>query len=69
MSAKSLRGAGVTAETASFVKLALSFGYLQHIIAAYLHDNQGRVSETKNGKKFADAPMADQLPPDFPMVA
>ena len=69
MTTKSLRGAGVTAETAPFVKLALSFGYLQHVIAGYLNDNQGRISEMHTGKKFVEIPMADELPPDFPVMA
>jgi hypothetical protein len=57
---------GITEETAPIVKLALRLGYWQHIIAAYFQDNQGRVSEIKNGKRYARAPVADQLPPDFP---
>ncbi len=69
MATKSLRGAGVTVETAPFIKLALKFGFHQHVIAAYLNDNQGRVSETNTGKRHADAPVADQLPPDFPLAA
>lgn len=65
----SYRNLGVTAETASFVKLALAHGYHQHVIAAYLNDNQGRVSETKTGKRHTDAPVAEVLPSDFPLAA
>lgn len=65
----SYRNLGVTAETAPFVKLAIARGYYQHVIAAYLNDNQGRVSETKTGKRHAEAPMANDLPPDFPLAA
>lgn len=69
MSATSLRGLKVCGITAGFVKLALRHGYDQHVIAAYLNDNQGRVSETKTGKRHADAPLAVQLPSDFPLAA
>ena len=65
----SYRNLGVTAETAPFIKLAIAHGYYQHVIAAYLNDNQGRVSEVKTGKHFLDSPMADQLPADFPLAA
>ena len=65
----SYRNCGVTAESAPFIKRALADGYYQHVIAAYLNDNQGRVSETKTGKRHADAPMADDLPADFPLAA
>lgn len=58
----------VNSETAPIVKLALRMGYKQHDIAAYFHDNQGRVSETNTGKKHADAPVAESLPPDFPQL-
>lgn len=56
----------ITAENAPIVKLALRLGYWQHKIAAYFDDNQGRVSEIKNGKRYPRAPIADHLPPDFP---
>lgn len=69
MGTPSLRGLGVTAYTAPFVKLALAEGFHQHVIAAYLNDNQGRVSETKTGKRHPDAPVAGQLPTDFPLAA
>ena len=49
--------------------LAFMGVYYQHVIAAYLNDNQGRVSETKTGKRFGDAPMAEALPDDFPVAA
>ena len=61
-----VRHGGVCAETVGVVKLALRYGYEQHIIAGYFGDNQGRVSETKTGKRWANVPMADHLPPDFP---
>lgn len=69
MATPSLRNMGVTAYTAPFVKLALKQGYYQHVIAGYLNDNQGRVSETKNGKRYAEAPVASDLPADFPIAA
>ena len=58
----------ITEADAPIVKLALRMGYKQHDIAAYFHDNQGRVSETNTGKKHADAPVAESLPPDFPQL-
>ena len=57
---------GITESDAPVVKLALRSGYKQHDIAAYFHDNQGRVSEIKNGQRYSGAPVADHLPPDFP---
>ena len=65
----SYRNCGVTAESAPFIKRALADGYYQHVIAAYLNDNQGRVSETKTGKRHPDAPIAADLPADFPLAA
>nr|WP_312162399.1 hypothetical protein [Brevundimonas diminuta] len=65
----SCRNQGVSAYTAPFIKLAIAQGYYQHVIAAYLNDNQGRVSETKTGKRFRDIPIADSLPDDFPVAA
>lgn len=65
----SYRNQGVSVYTAPFIKLALAQGYYQHVIAAYLNDNQGRVSETKTGKRFGDAKMAEALPDDFPVAA
>jgi hypothetical protein len=56
----------ITYETAPIVKLALRRGYKQHDIAAYFQDNQGRVSETNTGKRYVEAPVAEELPPDFP---
>lgn len=58
--------AGITENDAPIVKLALRRGYKQHDIAAYFHDNQGRVSEIRTGKRFRWAPVAAELPPDFP---
>lgn len=63
------RNLGVSAETAPFIKRALADGYYQHVIAAYLNDNQGRVSETKTGKRYPDVRPADSLPADFPLAA
>lgn len=65
----SYRNLGVSAQTVPFIKLAIAQGYYQHVIAAYLNDNQGRVSETKTGKRFGDARMAETLPEDFPVAA
>lgn len=69
MTETTLRGRGVSAATAPFVKLALLKGYMQHVIAAYLNDNQGRVSETKTGKRYAAIAPAFDLPSDFPLEA
>jgi hypothetical protein len=63
-----VKNGGVCAATAGIVKLALAQGYDQHAIAGYFGDNQGRVSETKNGKRYADVPIAPQLPVDFPAL-
>lgn len=63
------RHGGITAQTASIVKRALREGYLQHVIAAYFADNQGRVSEIKQGKRHVEVQPVDQLPPDFPARA
>ena len=65
----SYRNCGVSAHSAPFIKRALAEGYYQHVIAAYLNENQGRVSETKTGKRYADIPMAEDLPADFPLAA
>lgn len=67
MTKTTLRGRGVTADTAPFVKLALLKGFMQHVIAAYLNDNQGRISETKTGKRFHGVRPAEFLPDDFPL--
>lgn len=56
----------ITIDDVPVVKLALRLGYWQHVIAAYFHENQGRISEIKTGKLFPGAPVADHLPPDFP---
>ena len=58
---------GINAATAGVVKLALARGYFQQVIASYFHDNQGRVSEIKTGKRWAEIPMAPELPADFPI--
>ena len=57
---------GVCESTAGVVKLALTMGYDQHIIAGYYGDNQGRVSEVKTGKRWSHVATASDLPPDFP---
>lgn len=59
---------GINAATAGIVKLALKLGFYQQVIAAYFHDNQGRVSEIKSGRKYRDVPAASALPPDFPAL-
>lgn len=57
----------ITAENAPIVKLALRQGrHHQHTIAAYFGENQGRVSEIKNGLRFRDILPADELPANFP---
>lgn len=56
----------ITEPDVPVVKLALRLGYWQHVIAAYFGENQGRISEIKNGKLFPGAPIADELPSDFP---
>lgn len=59
---------GINEKTAPIVKLALRMGYMQHVIAAYFNDNQGRVSEINTGKRYALAPVAASLPDDFPLL-
>ena len=54
-----------TAEMASYIKRLLAMGLYQHQIASAFQINQGRVSEIKNGKRFADAQAARQLPLDL----
>ncbi len=56
----------ITEADAPIIKRALRAGYDQHVIAAYFKENQGRISEINTGKRFARAPVADRLPPDFP---
>ncbi len=48
----------VTREMAAKIKRYLLDNLAQHDIAAMFGINQGRVSEIKNGKKFADVPAA-----------
>jgi hypothetical protein len=60
------RNGGIGPHSVGVVKLALRYGYHQHIIAGYFGDNQGRVSEAKNGVKWSEIPPADRLPADFP---
>lgn len=57
----------ITFDDAPVIKLALVKGYMQHVIAAYFRENQGRISEINTGKLFSSAPVADHLPADFPM--
>lgn len=64
-----MRRSDFTRDTIGVVKRAITLGYYQHIIAGYFKTNQGRVSEIKNGKWGSDVPPADQLPPDFPILA
>jgi len=56
----------ITEKDVPTVKLALSLGYWQHVIASYFRENQGRISEIKNGKMFRDVEPATALPADFP---
>lgn len=56
----------ITKADAPIVKLALRLGYWQHVIASYFRENQGRISEIKNGKRWRDVSPADALPADFP---
>jgi predicted XRE-type DNA-binding protein len=56
----------LTREKAATIKALLKSGkYLQQEIAALLHLNQGRVSEVKNGKRFADVTADTQLQFDY----
>lgn len=66
---QSLKNLGVSAETVPFIKLAVRLGFYQHVVAAYLNDNQGRVSEVNTGKRHSDVPPASELPSDFPLAA
>lgn len=56
----------ISESDAPTIKLALLRGYIQHDIAAYYGENQGRISEINTGKLFQTAPLARVLPPDFP---
>lgn len=56
----------ITKNDVPIVKLALRMGYWQHVIASYFRENQGRISEIKNGKKFRDVEPGTTLPADFP---
>jgi len=64
-----LRRSDFTREIVAVVKRALLLGYYQHIIAGYFKTNQGRISEIKNGLWGSDVAAADNLPPDFPILA
>ncbi len=55
----------ITAEIAAIIKRALLKGLFQHQIAGTLGVNQGRISEVKTGKLFAQVPPASELPPAF----
>lgn len=44
----------LTQEMAAKIKQRLAEGVAQHDIAAEFHINQGRVSEIKTGRRFAD---------------
>lgn len=56
----------LTAAHAAVIKRMLLNGrHHQHQIAAKLGINQGRVSEVKQGKRFAHVPPAPFLPPDL----
>lgn len=58
----------ITEADAPTIKLALRTGYMQHDIAAYYGENQGRISEINTGQLFPEAPVAKVLPPDFPQL-
>jgi len=47
-------------EIASLIKGLLPHRLHQHQIAALLHINQGRISEVKTGKRFAEVPPASE---------
>lgn len=51
------------------IKRARKLGYKYDQIAAYFVINQGRIADVMMGRIGPDVPMADQLPPDFPMLA
>ena len=57
-----------TNEDKAVIKLALNMGYYQHVIASYWEENQGRISETKDGIDFPDIVPAKTLPADFPRL-
>lgn len=54
---KRRRSPKVTREMAAKIKRYLLDNLAQHDIAAMFGINQGRISEIKQGKKFADVPM------------
>lgn len=55
----------ITADMAAIAKRAMLSGLYQHQIASALGVNQGRISEIKTGKVFADVPPAAELPENF----
>lgn len=50
----------------ALVKRARLDGYMNHVIAAYLDTNQGRVAEVNTGQIGATVRPAARLPADFP---
>jgi hypothetical protein len=50
----------------ALVKRARIAGYMNHVIAAYLDTNQGRIAEVNTGQVGASVPPAEWLPGDFP---
>ena len=60
------RSPPLTPQMAATIKRLLMCGeYPQHEIAARLKINQGRVSEVKTGKRFANIPADSQINFDF----
>jgi predicted XRE-type DNA-binding protein len=55
---KRRRSPKVTPDMAAKIKRYLLENLNQHDIAAMFQINQGRISEIKNGSKFADVPAA-----------
>lgn len=55
----------ITADIAAIAKRAMLSGLYQHQIASVLGVNQGRISEIKTGKIFADVSPAPDLPAWF----
>lgn len=63
-------GLKLTARDAALIKGMIERGDRHHDIAAFFGVNQGRISEIKDGVRFADAPAADpeDLPPQGPYL-
>lgn len=63
-------GLTLTAKDAALIKGMIERGDRHHDIAAFFGVNQGRISEIKDGVRFANTPVTDpeDLPPKGPYL-